>query len=196
MKTRFYTLLAVAVILFAFTACEEKEEDKTVSVTIGAQANTTIDGFYAVGEDKTYTMTEAKADQANVDIFCFYEYSEADQIYNYTCLASPGSSITGIFTGEDAPETWTTLNVTRFFKTELTADEFDAVQENDALLYSLFLAADFTNKKAKDVQVDQVWAFHTADDYYGLIKITAVTHETNGSASFEIKKMYYEAPTK
>jgi len=190
MKTKYYTLLMVLCILFAITSCEKDDEVKITKVTLGAQANTSTDGFYAVEEDKTYSMTEAGADQANIDIFCFYELSET--VSNYTCLASPGSGITGIFTGTNAPENWTTQNTTRFLQTALTTDEYDAVQENDALLYSLFLAAESTYKKAKNVQVGQVWTFHTADDYFGLIKITGVTAGEDGDVSFEMKSMYYE----
>jgi len=190
MKTKYYTLLMVLCILFAITSCEKDDEVKITKVTLGAQANTSTDGFYAVREDKTYSMTEASADQANIDIFCFYELSET--VFNYTCLASPGSGITGIFSGENAPENWTTQNTTRFLQTALTTDEYDAVQENDALLYSLFLAAESTYKKAKNVQVGQVWTFHTADDYFGLIKITGVTAGEDGDVSFEMKSMYYE----
>lgn len=193
MKTKFCTLITIAWLLFAFSSCVEKDELKDSSITLGAQANTTVDGFYAVGENKTYTMAEASADQANVDIFCFYELTDA--IFNYTCLASPGSSITGIFAGEDAPEAWTTKNVTMFYQTTLTAVQFDAVQDDDALLYSSFVAAD-ARKKAKDVKVDQVWAFKTTDNIYGLIKIKEVTHGNDGSVSFEMKSMFYEESVK
>ncbi len=193
MKTRIFTLAALAFLFASFTACEEKEEVTETKVTLGAQENTATDGFYAVSENKTYTMAEAGDDQTNVDIFCFYELTET--VLNYTCLASPGSNITGIFTGEDAPENWATTNVTMFYQTTLTADQFDAVQQEDALLYSSFVSAD-ARKKAKDVQVDQVWSFKTSDDYYGLIKITAVNHGNDGTVSFEMKSMHYLAPSK
>jgi len=184
MKTRFYTLLTVAVILFAFTACEDKDEDKTVTVTIGAQANTTIDGFYAVGENVTYNMADGCKDSLLVDVFCFYEAETGNNI----ALASPGSGITGIFTGNDAPETWLHQNTTKFYLTTLTVANFDAVQENDDLLISSYNDVD-ARRKAKDVQVDDIWSFKTEDGYYGLLKITAVTQGADGSVSFEIKKM-------
>jgi hypothetical protein len=194
MKLKFYSILMVSFIFLAMASCTEEKENWVKTVTLGAQASTTDDGFYAVGENKTYLMSEAYSDSSKIDIFCFYELTES--VFNYTCLASPGSGITGIFEGSYAPENWLKKNVTRFFQTSLTAEEFDAVQENDALLYSLFLGAASTYKKAKNVQVDQVWAFHTADNYYGLIKITGVTAGNDGSVTFETKSMYYEATGK
>jgi|WetSurMetagenome_2_1015567.scaffolds.fasta_scaffold05443_2 hypothetical protein len=189
MKIKLYTVLTASLFLFAFASCTKDGDKWPATVTLGAQENTTTGGFYAVGEDKTYTMEKAYSDSTKIDLLCFYELSET--VLNYTCLASPGSGITGIFEGDYAPENWISTKLTRFFQTSLTSAEFDAIQENDALLYSQFLGAASTYKKAKNVQVGQVWAFHTADNYYGLINITAVTAGNDGSVSFDVKSMYY-----
>lgn len=184
MKTKILSLIVLVSLLFAFASCEKKDEVKVISVNLGAQASTTVDGFYAVGEDKTYTMAEACPDSLVIDIFCFYEASTGNNI----ALASPGSGITGIFTGETAPEFWKHKNLTMFNITTLTAAQFDAIQDGDEIIATSYDAVN-ARKKAKDVQVDQVWAFHTEDGYFGLIKIKTVTQGTDGSVLFELKKM-------
>jgi hypothetical protein len=182
MKSKYYLLLMAAAIISLFTACEKDSETKTITVTLGAQENTTVDGFYAVGENKTYTMAEASKDSLLTDLFCFYEASTGNNI----ALASPGSGITGIFTGDDAPANWKHQNTTYFYLTALNVAQFDAVQENDELIVTSFNSTD-ARRKAKDVQVDQVWSFKTTDNYYGLLKATAVVQGTNGTVTFVVK---------
>ena len=162
------------------SGCEKDKEDP--SVTIGAQANTTVPGFYSVSLDKTYTMSQAADNAAMIDIFCFYEAETGNNI----ALASPGSGIRDIFTGDDIPDKSTIKNTTYFFQTSLTATQFEAVQDGDALIETSF-DTDNARKKAKDVQVGQVWAFKTQDGTYGLLHATAVTQGTNGTVTFLIK---------
>ncbi len=183
MKTKLCFFLTAALVLSIFTSCEKKEEVKDYKVTLGAQSNTTIDGFYAVPEDETYTLSEAFQNQSVMDIFCFYE------VGNDITLASPGSSITGIITGEAAFENWTTKNLTLFYQTALTAAQFDAIQEGDALIYNSYPTdPTLARKKAKLLTTDQVWAFKTTDNYYGLIKVISTVQGATDQLSLKLKQ--------
>jgi hypothetical protein len=180
MKTRFALLTVLSVAAVLMTGCEKEKEDP--SVTLGAQASTTLPGFYSVSLNKTYTMSQAADVSESIDIFCFYEAETGNNI----ALASPGSGITGIFTGDDMPDNWTTKNTTYFFLTALTQAQFEVVQNGDALIETSF-DSDNARRKAKDVQVGQVWAFNTQGGTYGLLLATAVTQGADGSVTFLVK---------
>lgn len=180
MKARFSLLMILPVAVLLMSGCEKDKEDP--SVKLGAQANTTVPGFYSVSLDKTYTMSQAADNSASIDIFCFYEAETGNNI----ALASPGSGITGVFTGEDIPDNWSTKNTTYFFLTALTQAQFEAVQNGDALIETSFDSAN-GRRKAKDVQVGQVWSFKTQSGTYGLLLATAVTQGANGSVTFLVK---------
>jgi len=180
MKKIFALLMVLPLVAVMISGCEKEKEDP--SVTLGAQSNTTIPGFYSVSLDKTYTMSQAADNSASIDIFCFYEAETGNNI----ALASPGSGIRDIFTGDDIPDNWTTKNTTYFFLTTLTQTQFEAVQNGDALIETSF-DSENARKKAKDVQVGQVWAFKTQDETYGLILATAVTQGADGTVTFLVK---------
>ena len=180
MKKIFALLMVLPLVAVMISGCEKEKEDP--SVTLGAQSSTTIPGFYSVSLDKTYTMSQAADNSASIDIFCFYEAETGNNI----ALASPGSGITGIFTGEDMPDNWTTKNTTFFFLTALTQAQFEAVQEGDALIETSHDSAN-ARRKAKDVQVGQVWSFKTQSGTYGLLLATAVTQGATGSVTFLVK---------
>lgn len=180
MKARFACLMLLSLAAVMISGCEKEKEDS--SVTLGAQANTTVPGFYSVSQDKRYTMAQAADNAAATDIFCFYEAETGNNI----ALASPGSGITDIFSGDDMPDNWTVKNTTFFFLTSLTAEQFESVQNGDALIETSF-DADNARRKAKDVQAGHVWAFKTQDGTHGLLLATAVTQGTNGTVTFLVR---------
>lgn len=181
------TFCLVAGSMF-FTACDkEDDEDPIVEptkkmVTLGAQDNATLPGFYSVEQHKTYTMELASQNQDKIDIFCFYEAASGNNI----ALASPGSNITGIFSGPYSVETWTTKRTTKFCKTTLTTAQFDALLETDQVIVSAY---DSTNafRKAKNLVVNDIYAFKTESAKQGILKVTSVTQDSIGSVTFEVK---------
>ena len=84
------------------------------------------------------------------------------------------------------PDNWTVKNTTFFFQTTLTAAQFEAVQNGDALIETSF-DSENARRKAKDVQVGQVWAFKTQDGTYGLLLATAVTQGADGTVTFRVR---------
>jgi hypothetical protein len=182
MKKLFYFLMVMTVISFVVACDKDEEEPEVKKATVGAQENATAGGFYSVSENQVYTMDAAAQNQAVIDILCFYEADNGNNI----AVASPGTNITGIFTGENAPANWTTKNTTYFCETTLTAAQFDALAETDELIVTSFdTANDF--RKAKDLQIDEIYSFKTAAEAYGLFKVTEVVQGTTGSVTFEVK---------
>jgi hypothetical protein len=197
----FYSLKSVApseVWKFVATDITGKEASTTVTITgnfgqidsytgitLGAQNNTTIESFLSYSNNTTtkYFQAAAFADQANIDMFCFYEATGTHQ--NFMSLAAPGSHITGIFTGATAPDFYTINNLTYFVKTTLSAAQFSAVA-NDAVVIDSF---DPANKfrKATVLTVGDVYAFLLHSGKYGLLKITAVTGVEDGSLQMDVK---------
>lgn len=159
--------------------------DTHAGITLGAQNNATIESFlsYSGNAATKYFQAIAFDHQADIDMFCFYEYTVEHP--NYMTLAAPGSNITGIFTGATAPDNYTTKNVTYFTKTTLTAAEFDAVQ-NDAVVIASF-DPDNKFKKAKALAIGEVYSFKLQSGKYGLLKITAVTGVEDGSLQMDVK---------
>jgi len=185
MKKLIYLFLFAAIASTTFVSCDDdddKKESPFKTVVLGAQENTTIDGFYSFNEEKTYTMDEAAANQATIDLLCFYEEGK-----NNISLSSPGANITDIFTGDNAPENWTVQDTTYFFQLEattFTVAQFDALSANDVIIETLFNSEE-GRRKAKLLEVDDIYSFQTEDNYYGLLKVTEVVQGTNGSVEFQ-----------
>jgi len=150
-------------------------------ITLGAQDNTTIESFISFNNntDTKYFQAAAFDHQADIDMFCFYEYSVDHP--NYMSLAAPGSGITGVFTGSTSPELYDAdkKNVTYFEKTTLTTAQFDAVT-NDAVILASFDPT-VKRKKASVLTVGDVYAFLLHSGKFGLLKITTVTPSPNGA---------------
>jgi hypothetical protein len=182
MKKLFYFLMVVMTVSFFVTACNKDDNPSTKVATLGAQDNATTGGFYSVSQDKVYTQDAAYQNQAVIDILCFYEAANGNNI----AIASPGTGISGIFNGESAPENWTTQNTTYYTKTTLTPAQFDALAETDELIVTSFDTAN-AYRKAKNLVVDDIYAFKTQAEAYGLFKVTAVVQDTIGSVTFEVK---------
>lgn len=164
------------------TSCNKDEEPEVKKATIGAQNNATTGGFYSVSENKVYTQDNAFQNQGVIDILCFYEEANGNNI----AIASPGAGISGIFTGDSAPENWTTQNTTYYTKTTLTVEQFDALEETDQLIVTSYDTAN-AYRKAKNLLVNDIYAFKTQAEAYGLFKVTEVVQGADGSVTYEVK---------
>lgn len=182
MKKVFYFLMALLVTSVFITSCNKDEEPEVKKATIGAQNNTTTGGFYSVSENKVYTQDNAFLNQGIIDILCFYEEANGNNV----AIASPGAGISGIFTGDSAPENWTTQNTTYYTKTTLTVEQFDALEETDQLIVTSYDTAN-AYRKAKNLQVNDIYAFKTQAEAYGLFKVTEVVQGADGSVAYEVK---------
>lgn len=163
--------------------------EKQIIVKMGAQSNTSFGDFYSIGQDLVYTQDLASTHQDTIDFLCFYENVAPSRI-NLITLASPGAGITGIFTGTTSPDIWTVKRLTLFTPpaTAITTAEFDQLHQNDAAIQTYFNSSLTSgNKKAKTLAVDNIWAFKTHDNIYGLFKVISVGLNADGYVEFELK---------
>lgn len=157
------------------------------AITLGAQNNATVESFLSFSNNTAtkYFQSIAATHQADIDMFCFYEYTVDHP--NYMSLASPGSNISGIFSGTTAPANYDTKNLTYFEKTTLTAAQFDAVANDAVVLASFDPNPSLKRKKASVLAVGDVYAFLLQSGRYGLLKVTAVTGVEDGSLQMDVK---------
>jgi len=180
-------------ILLTFASCkkDDNNETKKLIVKLGAQSNTTIGAFYSFGENKVYTQDIAATKQDTIEFLCFYEHDEINNRINDITLSSPGANITGIYGGTTTdPANWTIKNLTKFQtpNPSITVEEFDRLEQNDAIIESYFDNTVPTgNKKAKLLTVDDIYAFKTHNNVYGLLKVLEVVEGADGFVKFEIK---------
>lgn len=185
MKKLFYFMLMMTALSVVMTGCDDDEDNpgpQKIIVTLGAQDNAAMPGFYSVAENKTYTQDQGFQNQSAIDIFCFYEAEGGNNI----ALASPGTGITGIFTGSSSVENWTTTDTTFFYATTLTPDQFNAITTTDDLIETSFNAVD-ARRKAKDMKINDIYSIKIQSGQYGLLMVTAVTQGADGSVTFELK---------
>jgi len=152
--------------------------------TLGAQDNTEIPGFLSFTQNTVYTLDEAAQNQADIDIFCFYEEG------NDIAFGGPASNIRDIFGGEDNdPTNWTTQNETRFFELpDVTVADFDALGDGDEAIMNYYDENE-GRRKAKSLAKDQIWSVKARigsdNETYVLVKILEVTDGETGSVKFE-----------
>ncbi len=193
MKLRGFFLTMLFIASFTFFSCNEEEVITPEVITkhtakLGAQSNTTIGSFLSISEHKVYMLADAFANQAKIDVICFYELT--DQNPNYTTVAGPGSNITGIFTGAYDFPNWTTKNVSLFTlpATAITVAQYDALKDGDTVIESYFNAALTSgNKKMKNLTKDMIFAFKTAGGKFVIAKVLAVEQGATGFAEIEYK---------
>ena len=116
--------------------------------------------------------------QSAVDLIYFY--SEVD----LNTIASAGANIEdGIFPVN--PTTWSITNTTRYFKTSLTADDFDAAV-NDSIILANYEEGD-AKRKAKKLAVDDIYTFRTQSGKLGIFQVNEVNGTTEGSLNIDLK---------
>lgn len=113
--------------------------------------------------------------QANTNVGGFYSVSE-DKVYTMDAASQNPGVIDILCFFEEA----------YFSETTLTVDQFDALAETDQLIINAYdTANDF--RKAKDMQVNDIYAFKTQSEVYGLFKVTEVLQGADGEVTFEVK---------
>jgi hypothetical protein len=153
------------------------------SVKLGAQDNTAFGSFYSVSNNTVYFQGDAFNNQNKIDLFCFYEGSGATD--NNMSLAAPGTGITGIFTGSTSPDNYTIKNYSFFVKTSLTAANFDAINSDVEILANFDTDNDY--KKAKQLNVGDVYCVKLNNGKYGIFKVLSVEGTESGSLEFAMK---------
>lgn len=151
------------------------------AAVFGAQDNQLVAGCYDTGEQGMYFHQDVAADtslQSLVDIIYFYDEEDENTI------ASPGANISdGIFTVN--PGDWTYSNTTRYIKTSLTDDDFEAA-ENDSILLANYDEGS-AKRKAKKLKSGDIYTFRTQSGKLGIFRVDAVEGSSEGTLTVSIK---------
>ncbi len=171
-------------VSFVLTKTEDSfgEIVRHTGIVMGAQDNSSIGGCFSISNGQVYTLSEAFSNQSLIDLIYYYDSSGDNNT-----LASPGANSTSIFTGEYAPENWTTIQTTRYSRESLNVNlqDFDDAQ-NDSIIIANFFSAG--GRKAKNLSANQVYGFTTSDGKFGLLRIKKVTGQLNGTIEFDLIK--------
>ncbi len=183
-----YILISLVIVLFSYS-CNNDDNDNdneptptitTNNVILGAQKNNSTGGFYSNATMRVYTQEEAYSKQDSIDIVYYFEEEDENTI------ASPAANINDtIFVGTTAIPNWTVKNETRYYKTSSTTIDFAEIDDENDLI-SLFNIDD-SKRKAKNLLLDDVYAFKTQAEKYGVFRVVSVTGEDTGSIVIEIK---------
>lgn len=210
MNSNFSKLMILALLaIFTFASCDKDDDNNSSKwiVKLGAQSNTTVGAFYSLSEDKVYNQADAYENQAKIDLLCFYEHDEANNRVNDMTLASPGAKISGIFTGTTDVMNYTIKNLTTITPTlpsfddgtapantpTLTVDDFNQIKQGDVIISTYFNATlTSSNKKAKMLAVNDIYAFKTQDGTFGIFKVVEVSTPASAEGWIKIEIKTYK----
>ena len=149
-------------------------------IILGAQQNSSTGSFCSLQNGMVYSLSNAFLNQELIDLLYYYNSTD------HNTIGSPGANISGVYSGNNAPEFWAVRNTTYFSRTTLNIpiSSFD-----NSLNDSLIIANIFSNggRKIKLLLPGQIWAFQTKDGKFGLIKIKEVDGLETGTVKFAIK---------
>ena len=155
----------------------------TYEVILGAQDNTSVGTALNFADGSVNNLEGAAVIADQIDIIYYYDGASGDN----NTIASPGANIDGFYSGDFAPENWTSRNETRFSKDniEIEAAAFDAM-ENDELIIAN-PAGDDAKRKAKKLSSGKYFAFKTAAGKNGIFRVEEVTGEAEGTIRITFK---------
>lgn len=156
-----------------------EEYDETV---LGSYDSPTNSSFASI-DGMTYNMADATANSEKID-WIFFD----GNTYSYTLIAPDDNLVESVY---PAVGGWTTRNNTRFKVTDLNPSDFADITSATQLSVAA-QGADLTrlsdSELANGVNVNDVFAFVTADGKNGLIQITDITEgATNGTSTISFK---------
>lgn len=150
-------------------------------LVFGAQDNVQTGGCYDIMAQSIYTHQAATADtiiQSGIDMI--YYYIDTDK----NTIASSGANIEdGVFPVN--PSTWTITRESRYYKTGLTADDFN-MAVNDSIILANYEQGD-AKRKAKNLKSGDIYTFKTEDGTLGIFLVDAVDGTNEGSINISLK---------
>ncbi|MBU1010258.1 MAG: hypothetical protein KKD74_08995 [Bacteroidetes bacterium] len=154
------------------------------SLEMTAQNHLDARSFYSLAQNSTYSLESAYINQEFIDLLYYYDAIETDA----NTIASPGANIdASVFPGEFGPANWTTRHTVRFIQRPLlTPADFNACQNDSLILANTFVFSS-GYRKAKNLAVDQVYAFVTEAGLKGIFQVTQLEGQDEGSITVSIK---------
>jgi len=149
-------------------------------LVLGAQDNTTYGSFFSIELQELFDQAGAFEYQSNIDIL--YYYDEVD----LNTIGAAGSNIgSDIFTGTTGLDNWTVFNETRYYRTSLNFNDFDAIENDGAIIANY--DANEAKRKAKGLAVGDIYTFKTGSGVYGIFEVVSVDGQAEGSLGIIIK---------
>ena len=102
-------------------------------------------------------------------------------------IASPGANIdSSIFPGPGGPGNWTVKNTARFLAPEgITGEDFSGASNDSLILFNAF-EFDAGKRKAKKLQVGDIYSFVTDTEIRGMLIVNKVDGEATGYIECDI----------
>ncbi len=161
------------------TAAAGGEIDTWTQKILGSWDNLTGSSFASVN-GMVYTLDQAFANQALIDYMYWWGASTSATI---GAPDDPNAAL--VFnTGDYQLANWSTKNATRFKTTTLTAAAFEAITDDTEIIANA-TGADQT--RIGTLAVDQVIAFKTVTNKYGLIRVKAIETGSAGTMTMDVK---------
>ncbi|MBN1339724.1 MAG: hypothetical protein JXA03_10395 [Bacteroidales bacterium] len=152
----------------------------TYSETVLGSWESPTNSSFASINGTTYNIADAKANSEKIDWMYFDGTS-----YGHTLAAPNDPLVEQVFTGANGPATWTTRNATKFDETGLTADQFDDIAHASeiAVIAQNANLTRLSETELGGMAVGDVFAFKTAAEKMGVIKITNTEQGSSNSLS-------------
>jgi len=150
-------------------------------IEFGAQDNQLFGGCYDIADSNMYFHFDVATDpelQSKIDMLCFY-----DDIDKATISSSGANIEDGIFPVN--PADWTNKNTTRYYKTSLGVDDYNA-SFNDSIILANYDEGE-AKRKAKKLAADDIYTFRTESGRMGIFKVNTVNSGTDGSIHISLK---------
>jgi len=152
-----------------------------INATMGAQSSTLIGSFLSLNSGMTFFQDSAFAHQDSIEMLYYYDAINGEA----NTIASPNANVEpSIYTGAGALTNWTVKNETRYFKTTLTAADFNAAV-NDSLLLVAYNEPN-AKRKAKNLVAGDIYSFKTTHNKFGLFQVQQVVGQEAGTVTVNI----------
>lgn len=162
---------------------------------LGAQDNATVGSFLDANLGTVYTIANARANAARVDMAYLQGSASAGQGAVIGSLSD--ASVAQVFATSDG--SWSTRNNTRFKNTSLSEAEFNAIGANEGQKLTAAYAAgtepnvangnqsEGSASRVNQLTAGKVFAFRTADGKDGLAYVVSVAPGETGTITLNIK---------
>jgi hypothetical protein len=161
------------------TLVTSDEIDSWTERILGSWSNPTGSSFASINGN-VYTLDEAFANQAIIDYMYWWGASTSA-----TIGAPDDANAALVFnTGQFALDNWTTKNATRFKTTTVTSAAFDAITVGSEIV-DIATGADQT--RIGTLATNQVIAFKTVTNKYGLIRVKSFVSGSDGTMTIDVK---------
>ncbi len=163
--------------------------DTHVDVVMGMQSNSDVGPFIDLSENIVYSVPDAKANSAYVDMGTFRSGSSGINIFApiYSNAAQFIYNTTNW--GDDWLGSWTVRNNTEIRRVAaefMTADDFYAI-EDDKLILEAFEASEPSAENITKTEEGEIIAIKTVNEEYALILVKTIVASSSGSITFDYK---------